>query len=323
MATSKTPAMVGLSLAGFHNLEEVRVYQDTARVQFGAEPRFELSYTLDERFLQKLGFLQGRVLSVHAPCPGAEFFPNLGSRDAGVRRAGVEAVRRSAGTAARFGAASVVLHPGYTLDTHVPVDPLRRLAALDALSNEEQRQVWFTEGSICRRGYCLTPSYRAHFQAAVEGLVEAAAACAAEEVDLAVENLNPRITYLFQLPAEIVELADAIPSIFLCIDIGHLWISSLVHGFDFSTGLADMLATGRVRSAHIHDNASRLGADPVLSDDHALVGEGSVPVRDALDMLTRAQVPAIVVETTTHPLESMRRVLAILREPPAGIRPET
>lgn len=323
MAGSKVPALVGISLAGFRSPEEVRVYQDAARAQFGAEPHFELSYTLDGQFLQKLAFLKGRVLSVHAPCPGGEFFPNLGSRDGGVRRAGVEAVRRSAGTAARFGAARVILHPGYTLDSPVPVDPVRRLADLGALPDEEQRQVWIREGSICRKGYCLTPSYRAHLETAVEGIEEAAGACAAEGVVLAIENLNPRVTYLFQLPDEHVELAAAVPSISLCIDIGHLWISSLVHGFDFSTGLADMLATGRVRSAHIHDNNSRLGADPVLSDDHAHVGTGSVPVGEALALLTRAGIPALVIETTTHPLESMRRVLALLCEPPLGLRLQT
>jgi sugar phosphate isomerase/epimerase len=323
MATSKAPALVGISLAGFRSPEEVRAYQDAARAQFGAEPRFELSYTLDGRFLQKLAFLKGRILSVHAPCPWAEFFPNLGSRDGGVRMAGVEAVRRSAGTAARFGAARVVLHPGYTLDQPVPVDPVRRLAELGALTEEEQRQVWIREGSICRKGYCLTPSYRAHLEAAVEGLEEAAGACAAEGVVLAVENLNPRLTYLFQLPDELVRLAAAIPALSLCVDIGHLWISSLVHGFGFEAGLEVLLATGRVRSAHIHDNGSRLGADPVLSDDHAHVGTGSVPVAEALAMLTRAGIPALVVETTTHPLESMRRVLALLRETSPGIRPET
>ncbi len=313
MATSSRalPA-VGISLAGFHAASAVRSFQDAARTRLGREPLFELSYTLDEPFLRDISFLRGSVLSVHAPCPGGEFFPNLGSRDPAVRRDGLEAVRRSAATAARFGARLVVLHPGYTLDTAVPVDPGRRLAGLAALPEEERQQVWLADGSICRRGYCGTASYRAHLEQAFDGLGAADAACREAGVELAVENLNPRLTYIFQLPSELGELTRALPSISLCVDIGHLWISSLAHGFVFADGLAEILATGRVRSAHVHDNASRLEPAPVLADDHALVGSGTVPVREAVSALVQSGVPSIVVETTTLPLENTARVFALL-----------
>jgi sugar phosphate isomerase/epimerase len=312
VTSSRALPAVGVSLAGFHSAAEVRSYQEAARTGLGREPLFELSCTLREPFLRSLSFLRGSVLSVHAPCPAGEFFPNLGSRDPAVRRDGLEAVRRSAATAARFGARLVVLHPGYTLDAPVPVDPGRRLAGLAALPDEQRLQVQLSEGSICRRGYCATASYREHLALALDGLGAADAACRAEGVELAVENLNPRITYIFQLPSELAELARALPSIRLCVDLGHLWISSLAHGFGFAEGLAEILATGRVRSAHIHDNASRLEPEPALADDHALVGSGTVPIGQAVAALARAGVPSLVVETTTLPLENTARLFALL-----------
>jgi sugar phosphate isomerase/epimerase len=300
-----------VSLAPVRTAGEARALQEQLREQ-GREPLFELSYTMDESFLRDASFLRGSVLSVHAPCPGAGFFPNVASRDPAVRRDGVEVVRRSAATAARFGARLVVLHPGYTLDSAVPVDMGRRLFDLADLPDEERGQVWLADGSICRRGYCARPSYRARLASAAEGLASAEAACRAEGVELAVENLNPRITYMFQLPSELVELVRTLPAIRVCVDIGHLWISSLAHGFAFGDGLDAILATGRVRSAHIHDNTSRLTPLPMLADEHAPVGSGTVPVRDALAALVRAGVPAVIVETATLLQENTARVIALL-----------
>lgn len=300
-----------MSLAPIRTAGEARDLQEQVRER-GREPLFELSYTMDESFLRDASFLRGSVLSVHAPCPGNGFFPNLASRDPAVRRDGVEVVRRSAATAALFGARLVVLHPGYTLDSAVPVDMGRRLSGLADLPDEERGQVWLADGSICSRGYCARPSYRARLAAATEGLAAAEAACRAEGVELAVENLNPRITYMFQLPSELVELVRALPAVRVCVDIGHLWISSLAHGFVFGAGLDAILATGSVRSAHVHDNSSRLEPLPVLADDHAPVGSGTVPVRDALAALVGAGVPAVVVETATLLQENTARVIALL-----------
>lgn len=302
----------GLSLAGFRSPDEVKRFQEAAREAQGPEAYFELSYTLSEDSLRGLGFLKDRVLSVHAPCPAGEFFPNLGSRDPGVRRESIEMIRRSAGTAAGFGAGRVVLHPGYACDSPVPVDPDRRLAALKAVSSQERRYLLASEGSISGRGYCDSAAYRAHREAAIDGLGTAAAVCKGEGIALAVENLNPRITYLFQLPSDLAVLAGALPGIGICADIGHLWISSLAHGFDFSEGLARILATGRVLAAHIHDNASRLGPPVVFGDDHALVGSGNVPIGSGLRLLLGARVADLILETTALPLENLERLSALL-----------
>jgi sugar phosphate isomerase/epimerase len=312
MAASRPTVRTGLSLAGFRSADEVKRFQEAARAALGPEPYFELSYTLGEGFLRGLGFLKDSVLSVHAPCPADEFFPNLGSRDPGVRRESIEMIRRSAGTAAGFGAGRVVVHPGYACDSRVPVDPGRRLAALKPVADREQRGLIASEGSISGRGYCESAVYRAHLQAAIDGLGAATAVCKGEGIALAVENLNPRITYLFQLPSELAALAGALPGIGVCADVGHLWISSLAHGFAFSDGLTRILATGRVIAAHIHDNASRLGPPPVFSDDHALIGSGNVPIESGLRLLLEARVADLILETTTVPLENLRRLSALL-----------
>ncbi len=304
MDTHRPVVRAGLSLAGFRSPVEVRNFEQAAAEAGLAEPFYELSYTLGESFLRELAFLKGRVLSVHAPCPAGELFPNLASSDSTARRASIEAIRRSAGTAARFQAGRLVLHPGYATDSPVPIDPAKRLAALAEAAGSGQRPRAVREGSIC--------GYRAHLQTAIDGLGEAADACASEGVVLAVENLNPRITYLFQLPSDLAALAKALPVIRVCVDVGHLWISSLAHGFAFSDGMARILETGKVVAAHIHDNSSRLGPPAILADEHALIGSGRIPLVEAIRLLLGAGVSDLIAETTTLPLENLVRLTALL-----------
>ena len=303
---------VGVSLVAFSSVEEVRRFAQEARAAHGREPVFELSYTTTPDFLEAAAFLKGSTLSAHAPCPRAELFPNLGSRDPAVVSEGLEAIRRSAAAAAVFGARTLVLHPGYTTDSRVFSDSARRLAALDSIQGEGGAWLWISKGSVCRPGYCDSPRYRLHLEAAVENLRRACAACAAEGVQLAVENLNPRLTYLFQLPGELARLAAVLPEIALCVDLGHLWISSLVHGFGFADGLRELLDTGRVVTTHVHDNSSRLGPQPVLADDHAPVGRGSVPIGEALPLLAAAGVRPLIIESLGPALESFGALLGLI-----------
>jgi sugar phosphate isomerase/epimerase len=127
-----------------------------------------------------------------------------------------------------------------------------------------------------------------------------------------VENLNPRLTYLFQLPEELTALAREIPEIVFCVDLGHLWISSLAHGFEFLQGLREILATGRVVSVHVHDNPSTLGPPPVLADDHTLIGSGRVPIGEALSVLARAGSPRLIIESKAPALENGERLLRLI-----------
>ena len=303
---------VGVSLVAFPTVEAVRRFMDEARSLCGHAPVFELSYTTTADFLEAAAFLKGHTLSAHAPCPRAELFPNLGSRDPAVVEKSLEAIRRSAAAAAAFGARTLVLHPGYTTDGMVFSDPRRRLAALDSTADSEGAWLWIKDGSVCRPGYCRSPRYRLHVQTATGNLPRACAVCAAEGVQLAVENLNPRLTYLFQLPGELARLVAGIPELALCVDLGHLWISSLVHGFGFIDGLREILATGRVTTTHVHDNASRLGPPPQFADDHAPVGAGQVPIGEALPLLAAAAVRPLIIESLGPAIESYCNLLALI-----------
>ena len=315
---------IACSTVSLRGVDAVASYQSAYREAFGAEALFELNYEWELDSPEQVPGLRGAVVSVHAPCPRSANFPNLGSRDPSVLRGSLEDIRRSAETAAAFGAGFVVLHPGYTLDIAVPVDTSRRLAALVRHAGAEARYVWSQGGSICAPGYCESAEYQRHREQAAANLAEAARLCADEGIALAVENLNPRVTYLFQLPAELVRVAHAVPQLGLCVDLGHLWISSLVHGFDFLHGLRDVLSTGRVVSAHVHDNGSQLGtrvsehvvdAPPDGSrfgDDHFAIGRGGVPIAAAVHQLRRAGVGTLVVETLDPPLESVRRLARML-----------
>lgn len=321
---------VACSTVSLRGVDAVAAYASAYQAAFAGEALFELSYEWEIDSPEQAPGLRGAVVSVHAPCPRSAHFPNLGSRDPSVRRASLEDIRRSAETAAAFGAGFVVLHPGYTLDVAVPVDSSRRFAVLARHAGGEERYVWSREGSICTPGYCETAACRLHREEATANLAEALRICESEGVELAVENLNPRVTYLFQLPAELVHVVHVLPQLRLCVDLGHLWISSLVHGFDFVSGLRDILATGRVVSAHVHDNDSRLGtrvservvdAPPDGSrfgDDHLAIGRGNVPIAAAVHQLKRAGVGTLVIETLDPPLESVRRLMRMLGHAAAG-----
>lgn len=293
---------IGISLVAFSNAGEVRSFLARARELHGHSPLIELSYAMSRGFLDSVSVLQGRVFSAHAPCPRAELFPNLGSRDAAVVAESLESIRESAATAAAFGARTLVLHAGYALDAGVSSDPRRRLAALGP------------EGGICEPGYCESGPYRAHLETAMENLRRARALCANQGVSLAVENLNPRVSYLFQLPGELVDLAAGIPDIALCVDLGHLWISSLAHGFAFIEGLRRILATGRVASAHVHDNPSGPGPGGRRSDDHATIGSGRVPIADALPLLAAAGVRPLIVESLGPAIDSYAALVRLIEE---------
>lgn len=56
---------------------------------------------------------------------------------------------------------------------------------------------------------------------------EAANICNDQGIRLAVENLNPRLTYLFQMPEDFVRMTGEINNLYICVDIGHLFNESV------------------------------------------------------------------------------------------------
>jgi endonuclease IV len=302
---------IGLSLIVFKNPEEVKEFIRASQELLDFEPFFELSYHLDGDFLESVSFLKGRVLSAHAPCPSQVYFPNLGSRDPQVVRESFEIIRKSAQTVSSFGGSNLVLHPGYTLDDAVYMEEVKRRRVMESLGGVEESLVWIKEGSVCKPGYCETQVYKAHLHEATFNLQKAALICKEEGVQLCVENLNPRITYLFQLPEDLINLTRKTESLFICLDIGHLWISSLVHQFDFMSAIDNICRTGRVLMSHIHDNRSTLGNTIYLADEHDLIGNGNVPVEKALRFLKERCLTNFIVESSASPIENLKRILRI------------
>ncbi|MCK5737107.1 MAG: TIM barrel protein, partial [Spirochaetaceae bacterium] len=232
---------------------EVESFFETYYKETGQYPSLEIPYEWDSLMLEYLPSIKGRVLSGHNPCPGdGDFLPNLGSRDSSVIRASLDSIVTSAETVVSFGGDILILHAGYLQDGP--------LITHNIVQNRKK--------GMCKPGYEESADYSLHMKAAIGNLNEAAAACMDMGVRLAVENLLPRFNYLFQMPEDFLFMVQEIENIFICVDVGHLWVSSLVHDYDYLQALILLISTERVVSAHIHDNRSINGNNPHYNDDH-------------------------------------------------------
>lgn len=294
----------GLSLVSLHSSAAVEEFSEAWHKKTGNYPLFELSYQMDTRFINEVGFIEDQVLSGHAPCPGERYLPNLGSRDSEVIKESLDSLGRSADTVSSFGGNILVLHAGYTLDSPVYTEFIKRKKVLEEYEKQSP-YLWLKEGSICKPGYSSSDEYSVHMEETLKNLKEAANICADRGVKLAVENLNPRLTYLFQMPEDFIRLAEEIDNIFICVDIGHLWISSLVHDYDYFDALKVLASTSRVVSAHIHDNSSVSGSSPRYSDDHGSIGTGTVPIEKSVSILVENSSANLIVEAASEPVKNL------------------
>jgi len=294
----------GLSLVSLHTAAEVEQFSESWYRKTGKHPEFELSYHMNSQFIEDIPFIKGRVLSGHAPCPGGRYLPNLGSRDASVIRESFDSLKISADTVASFGGNILVLHAGYTMDGPVYTKYIKRKKVLEEYDKQSD-YLWLKEGSICKPGYGNSEEYKVHMKETLKNLKEAADICMDRGIRLAVENLNPRLTYLFQMSEDFVRMAEGIDNISICIDIGHLWISSLIHNFDYFTALQLLTSTGRVVSAHIHDNPSNSGSNPYYSDDHRTLGTGAVPIKESVLHLVKNSSANLIIEAASDPLKNL------------------
>ncbi len=294
---------IGISLVAFKNVESIREFFEKHCLKTDDSPFFELSYIWNQKQTEKMSFLKGRVLSGHAPCPGGNFLPNLGSDNPEVIDRSIESLIESAKTTASFGGSILVLHAGYTMDALVYRQYEQRKAVLDKLT-EQHNYLWIKEGAVCRPEYTKADFYLKYLQRTIKNIRKAMRICREEGVKLAVENLNPRLTYLFQTSDDLKILLNEIPDASICIDIGHLWISSLIHNFNFLEQLADILETGRVVSSHIHDNESRLIPDVYIGDDHGTIGTGNIPMKQAIELIESKSDANLIIEVKNNPLEN-------------------
>lgn len=297
--------VLGLSLVGFNEREAIRNHQE----QFPSL-QWELSYKMSERFLSEVEpIIADRVVSVHACCPSESIFPNFGSRDEAVLSESFEALKRTFKTARRFGAKIVVLHPGYVADDKIPASNAEREALLAGSSFAPY--VGVEKGSICRADYPKSEVYRQHFERARKSLITLSAMAKEAGLQLAAENLNPRVAYLVQTSEEMVSLASASDDLFLCLDVGHLWIASQVYGFDYLEGIKQILATKKVITAHIHSNPSDRAAQ-VFVDSHDGIDRHSFDYRTILKLLADSGAN-IILETVCSPKQNTLLLYEALR----------
>jgi sugar phosphate isomerase/epimerase len=133
-------------------------------------------------------------------------------------------------------------------------------------------------------------------------LTDLAERFAAHGVRVAAENLNPRVGYLFQTPDEMVEIGSLHPNLGLCLDIGHLYISSFAYDFDFLEAVKTIAATGKVLTCHLHSNSSNPGR---FRDDHQSLDKNDFPYREALEIL-RGTGANFILELLEEPLRNSR-----------------
>ncbi len=301
-----------ISLVGVKKVEEVLVlimeYDDPAVSRYA---RFELSHQLTPTLLHTLKpIVSNRVVSVHVGCPVSSKYPNFASEDPSVLAESYDILDSSIKTAEEFGASILVLYPGYATNRAIPANSLDRQVLLN--SEEFFPFVWRKDGSICNREYLDTPGYLAHFDHMMFQLANVAGKCEEHGLRLAVQNLSPRVGSLCQTPRGMEQLATLHPNLYLCLDVGHLWISSCLYGFDFLEGVRQIVRTGKVITSHLHSNSSCPdrtvdGAlvKGVFTDDHDTFDLHQFPCESIVRILCDADVN-LVLETLQEPLYNMK-----------------
>jgi hypothetical protein len=120
---------------------------------------------------------------------------------------------------------------------------------------------------------------------------------------VALENDYPGLGTALQRPEDII---GTIPNLWL--DLGHLWVSSLVHRFDFYQAIDELIAKVNIVGVHLHNNFSTADmAVEELRDSH---GHLYLPSRQNLKAVMRKlrdiKVPIITVEVVNGDLDDLK-----------------
>lgn len=296
-----------MSLVGFSSASEIAAYKTAF-----PSMHYELSYKMSEQLLSEVSpMLAGRIASVHACCPALPVFPNFGSHDEQVIAQSYDAICKSFETARSCNADIVVLHPGYVCDRAMPSSNAARKKLLDDPSFS--RYIVHADGAICGADYPNQDIYRYHAVQAFKQLEHVAQVAKTYGVKLAVENLNPRVGYLFQTPWEMERLA-ALQDVYLCLDVGHLWISSFVYDFPYLPAIQRIIETDKVVNCHLHSNATNTAAKH-FSDDHHTFDKYGFPARQVLELLagTHANLTLEMVEDFDYNTRFLLKEIAAIQ----------
>jgi sugar phosphate isomerase/epimerase len=92
-----------------------------------------------------------------------------------------------------------------------------------------------------------------------------------------------------------MEQLAALQDVYLCLDVGHLWISSFVYEFPYLPAIQRILDTKKVVNCHLHSNATNAGMKR-FSDDHHTFDKHDFPARQVLGLLVESGAN-LVLET--------------------------
>ena len=239
----------GISLVGIKDIDTIKRIRESY-----TDCYFELSYLSTPSELKEiLPIIKDRVASIHLLAPVKDYFPNLASFSS--YEWSEKAILENAELAKEIGAENLVLHPGYLVDGLVSRDYQTRLTQLKNLNMEEY--MLQKEESVAAPSYIKSERYKKAFKIMVENALKLNKKINNLGLNLTLENLNPRVGYMNLLPEESIYLASL--GLDLCIDVGHLFINSIIFGFDCLSQTKLLLDTGRVKTMHLHSNPSHVG----------------------------------------------------------------
>ena len=293
---------ISVSSVAFRNISEIAVFlrgNSDVYLEFGVNLK---SHDVDALVTQKV-----KSFSLHVPSPNLGYFPNFASFSSETVEKSYAILDRSIKTAVAIGAKIMVLHAGYTDEVLLPSLFEERGPYLEQQVDSLQEYVLFREGAINNKFYVDSPLYDKYLNNVIKTLKGVNEYLGQRGIILAVENLNPRLLYLFQRPTDFIMLTREIPNIHICLDVGHLWISSQVNRFNFYSGLEEMLTTGRVITCHLHNNHSD-SKERFYQDEHNHLKEGHIDMRRVLDLIKRFDVANLTIEVREDPTDDVEYI---------------
>lgn len=271
----------GISLVGVKDLKTIEKIRNNY-----SDAWFELAYnTKPEQLNEQLSLVKGRVASMHLLCPIREYFPNIAYEKSYIWSE--NEILKDAEFAAKIGAEVLVLHPGYVIDGLVFTDNYKRM-----------KQIASNGTTICTPDYPQSEQYQYSFSVMTENAVKLSEKIRNFGLELAIENLNPRVSYLVMKPEELLYLASL--GLSLNLDTGHLQLSSALFKFDYYKALEAILNTGKVVSIHLHSNESCNG---IYDDSHCSLDK-YLNCQKVLDIAEKSR-SNLIIESIEDPLHNI------------------
>ena len=290
---------ISVSSIAFKNLEELLNFFDSHRKMY-----LELGVNLSKRDISKIREKDIKISSLHVPSPKEPLLPNFASFDSAALEKSLTILMKSVEVANELDVDTLVIHPGYALDGLLPTDSKERDALLAEWAEKEKDFIIHESFSVTEASYVKSDVYRKYLENLAFNLSKLRIFL---EKHLALENLNPRLFYIPQTPEDVVYLVEK-TDFDICLDTGHLWISSQVNDFDFYEGLESILRTHKVRVVHLNNNSSN-SSKGQFKDDHDHLLSGEIDMHKVLRILDGYDIEVLTVEVKRDPTEDVTFLL--------------